>query len=98
MEFAEFFLIYIICLGILLAFTGFKGFHYDQLKKETDNNYKKNHSFLIHQGRLGTVMPFPIKDNSKDQRIIKTVKQYNTLAKTFWISTIIPIVGYIILG
>jgi len=99
MDFAsEFFPLFIIYLAILLAIIGFKGFHYDQLKKGKDRNYKKNHSFLIHQGRFGTVMPFPIKDNSKDPKIKKALKQYNHLAFIFWVSIIVLIIAYIILN
>lgn len=90
--------LFIIYLGIILAFIGIKGFQYDQLKKEEDPHYNKIHSFLIHQGNLGTVMPFLIRDNSKDLRIKKAVKQYNKLAKIFWISLITGITGYVLMN
>lgn len=88
--------VFAIYLGIILFFTSYKGFQYDQLKRDKNPNYNKNHSMGIINGKLFANFPIPIKDNSKDPVIKKTIKFYNILANLFWISVITIILIYVI--
>lgn len=88
--------IFAIYLGLILCFTSYKGFQYDQLKRDENPNYNKNHSIGIINGKLFANFPIPIKDSSKDPVINKTIKLYNILANIFWVSVIMIILTYIV--
>lgn len=93
---SEFTPIFAIYLAIILHFTVYKGFKYDQYKRDKNPNYRKNHSVGIINGKAAAIIPILINDNSQDHKIRKMIKQYNALVKLFWVSVFLFIVAYII--
>lgn len=75
----------------LLVVVNSKGAIYDNLMRDYNKKYSKNHSISFRNHRFHFSIPWFIGDSNNNEKIISAKNEYNKYSISFWVILILTI-------